>query len=283
MQIVSDPQFDPESDPADPMLDQLLAQARWPEPTADSARRIKSRWNAIARRHRMTPALWCVVYAAAAVIAVFFGSQLLALREQLVNPQLVDLPVGSRVNYLSVAKESSDEASIVSRPANLVERMTLLQGSASSAPNAVSLLAVAPVLSSNNDANDAGDSAELAQLLKQVADPDTQLAALGKLKEMSDPPVRPLMDRLTSPSLDERFAAATALATLDDPRVVEMLVQRAQRNPGQREALVALGLSGSPLAKKALAAMELSSAARAQLLADRKQLLEQSQVFTPRS
>lgn len=283
MQIASDPQFEPESDPSDEMLDRLLAQARWPEPTQEALARTQCRCHAIARRHRVMPAIWPVVYAAAAVIALVCGSQIQVLREGLQNSQAVDVPVGIPVNYLYISGNSHSDESMTSRPANLVERLALLQANTIPIAKPASIAQAQANSLVAGERNHESDAPDLSKFLQQVADPNTQEVALSKFKQMPDPPVSPLLDRLTSLSLDERFAAATALATLDDPRVVELLVQRAQRNPGQREALIALGLSESPLAEEALAGMEISSAARAQLLADRTRLRAQSSVLTPRS
>lgn len=68
-----------ENKEADEALDALLAQARWPEPTKDSTRRLRANWEALAKRGQNPDSFWKArwlkpLLAAAAAIGVVAGA-----------------------------------------------------------------------------------------------------------------------------------------------------------------------------------------------------------------
>ena len=59
----------------DTVLDELLASARWPEPTAESERRLRESWRALSVGPRLQIGRWWIPAAAAVAISLsVFGT-----------------------------------------------------------------------------------------------------------------------------------------------------------------------------------------------------------------
>jgi hypothetical protein len=251
VRLVDDPQFDAFDDPSDASLDRLLAQARWRGADAGTQQRLQSQWNRIAWRHRIAPAIWCIAGAAAAVIVVGVGMAGIALRSRLMRIEPVAIVSSEPVKYLSAAAPAEPAAGLVaSRPANLLERMALLHAVSPGAgqpsaptPDHVAVDTVPPRV--------IADSAPSAQ------------------SDTLTPAVEQLLASLNSASLDERFAAAQALAAMKDDQVVQQLRMLASIESTRREALVALSWTDTAAAARTLSEMHLSPTIQAQLQADR--------------
>jgi hypothetical protein len=84
---------------------------------------------------------------------------------------------------------------------------------------------------------------EVQPLLSQIEATDTRAAALQMVRTTSDPPVEALLRALEGPRIDERFAAARALAEICGARGAgDRLRRMIESNQHRREALAALML-----------------------------------------
>jgi hypothetical protein len=269
VKLVDDPQFDAFDDASDAALNRLLAQARWSDADAVTQQQLRSQWNRIAWRHRIAPAIWCVAGAVAAVMVVAIGMIGISLRSRLMRIEPVVIVSGEPVKYLSVeAPAPPSSSSVASRPANLLERMALLQSAPTSAAQPAS--AVAETVASSHAvgidaAQPVDDTTRLAELPERVI---VDAAASGHA-DILTPAVYQLLATLQSPSLDERFAAAQALAAMKDDQVVQELRMLASVENTRREALAALSWTDTAVAAQTLSEMHLSPTIAAQLRADR--------------
>jgi hypothetical protein len=271
VKLVDDPQFDAFDDASDAALDRLLAQARWSDADAVTQQRLRSQWNRIAWRNRVAPAIWCVAGAVAAVMVVAIGMIGISLRSRLTRMEPVVIVSNEPVKYLSAAAPAEPPAGLVaSRPANLLERMALLQTAPTSAAQPASGIAqtVASVPDHGAFDSTAQSSAEVARLTEPTARVSEGAVAAG-YPDTPTPAVEQLLANLQSASLDERFAAAQALAAMKDDQVVEELRMLASVESTRREALVALSWTDTAAAARTLSELHLSPAIQAQLQADR--------------
>jgi hypothetical protein len=270
VKLVEDPQFDAFDDASDAALDRLLAQARWSDADAVTQQRLRSQWNRIAWRNRVAPAIWCVAGAVAAVMVVAIGMIGISLRSRLMRIETVVIVGGEPVKYLSAAAAEPPAGLVASRPANLLERMALLQTAPTSAAEPASGIAqtVASVPDHGAFDSTAQSSAEVARLTEPTARVSEGAVAAG-YPDTPTPAVEQLLANLQSASLDERFAAAQALAAMKDDQVVEELRMLASVESTRREALVALSWTDTAAAARTLSELHLSPAIQAQLQADR--------------
>jgi DNA-binding protein Fis len=93
------------------------------------------------------------------------------------------------------------------------------------------------------------DEPSIEMILQLVLDAQTRDAVLAGLSSSQRPPVDALIDRLSGPDVQKRFAAARALGAIDDAASLSRLQRMAQSNDHRREALAALLSSATPTAQ----------------------------------
>jgi len=201
--------------------------------------RLRASWLAHSRRRRLIKFASLATAAAAAIVAIVSTSILLRQRPK----DLVATDESPGPKYLMNAPDQFG-----SREPNVVERLAMMQ---KSPPHAVQV--------SNAKASEQDDPNLARELVQRVMDPATRRPALDALQRMNNPPIKPLVQELGSPLVEQRFAAARALAVVNDPSVVPMLCRMVASDVNRREALAALVLCDDPAARQAVTAAAKSS------------------------
>lgn len=201
--------------------------------------------------------------AAAAVIVLSVGVILKVVGPQRPSPELSEMPAKTDVKYLMVTGAVADRPQTVpSRPADLFERLAMLQSAAM------------PAAPSDEPAQGSSEShgalpSQADAILAKLEDEAQRKTAISSLQVMPNPPIDALLAKLESPNVEQRFAAAQALSAIDTPQVIAALSELAKDERTRREALAALKWCVNPLARQALADLQIPAPARQQLEADR--------------
>jgi hypothetical protein len=259
----------------DPALDELLAQARWPEPSFESTERLRRQWGALRQPRVGRPLAWAV--AAGILIAIGSAATSLMLSRDIERPAQV-------VHHAPVMVEAPAAAAprIASREATLQERLALLSASSAvkvkppvPAPAAAPPkqdLAAAPSLphesvravitrariAKSDDARAEavgtllvrGNAESIDAFLSLVLDPATRTSALAALHGAPDGAAEALLAALDHRRVDYRLAAAKSLGSMcEHGGVGARLQQMVRENDNRREALAALvSCPGKPAA-----------------------------------
>ena len=256
-----------EGDASDAMLDELLAQARWPEPDSQSESRLRMRCGMI--RPTRTP-VYRIAMAVAAMIAIVVGIWFVEThpKSQLTVAPPAPASVASPVTVEKYAP--------LVRPLGPVERLVLIEDKQRNAqrakaspqtvkPDPLASLrrldnsALVRVASATNDAERRDDAIrlllernDLQSFLYFVLRPNTRAEALAVLHEMPDPPTSQLLAELNHRQVDYRLAAAKALGGLCDQKIDRTLLLMVATNNHRREAIAALLSCSDPHAKQFL-------------------------------
>jgi hypothetical protein len=244
----------------DARLDALLAQARWPESSDASQRRLLATWSVVSPaqprwRWRFTAA------AAAAAILLASGVVLVQIQR---STHVVTAPSVSvspapvlPAPEVAIRPNSSKEAP---RPPALY-----VAGSREPTPRERLLTSDSP----RRDRNGAiDDNASLLRhatpesiqaYLARVADRQTRWAALSALDGLPNPPVDALLEQLSNPRVALRYAAARALGRIDGPATTAALVGQIERGDRRRESVAALLCSRGENASAVVADIRSSS------------------------
>jgi hypothetical protein len=251
-----DEQFD------DDALDELLSQARWPEPGEQSTRRLIR----VYRRERIGFPRLAPLAAAAAMIAI--GCMVWALNSKTAQPTQV-----SGVNpapTIPATLTRPGTKTIESRPPTLREQFWIdvairesresKSGSGDSSPAAPRVAETKVVVQDPQillaQARNSDDSSRQRELLDQaleqssrldmraylqlVVDLKTSAVARSAILAAKNPPVDQLFGCLNDPLVPLRLAAAELLGEIDGPATAKRLAQMAVDNVNRREALIAL-------------------------------------------
>jgi hypothetical protein len=263
---------------SDDRLDELLAEARWPEPTPESTDRLRRQWTTL-RGPRPLRYTWA---AAAAVLIVIGSAAWLHLRPQRVE---ITAPLAVATAEINVEATPTTPIRIASRDATLHERLALLSTSpppqprpapprpaqprpapqkvvTAEAPHAhqesVSTLVTTARTAKSNEARAEalrallarGDEQGTEAFLSLVLDPATRNSAMAALHDAPEPAAAALLAALDHNRVDYRLAAAKSLGSMcDHGGVGARLQQMVRDNDNRREALAALAsCHGKPAA-----------------------------------
>jgi hypothetical protein len=244
--------------PSDDPLDALLAEARWPEPSAGASRRVEAVWDAISpARSRMTIRPWLWAAAAACVALVTAGLLTAAHTRRHARPTVARVtPAIAPPRAVPITTEPYP-----SRPPNPWELAAMRDAeraqSAQAQPPKPEVATEAPPqpLAPVPPADSGGRQQWLARALsearvdlylKYVRDPATRDDALAATERVQHPPLNQLLDALDDPHEDVRLAAARVLGRIDGPVTTAALVRRVNDPAIRREVLAALMFSDGP-------------------------------------
>lgn len=257
----------------DRTLDELLAQARWPEPSNESTERLRRQWMSLHRPRIGQPAIWAA--AAAVLLAIGLAAWVNMPSRHIEIP--APLVHGPDVN---VETPTVRQSKIAWREATLHERLALLSASSSASPKPAlpapappkqDVAAVPPLhhesvpaivtLARTARSGDAraqacsallarGDAESINAFLSLVLDPATRNSALAALHDAPDGAAEALLAALDHRRVDYRLAAAKSLGSLcEHGGVGARLQQMVRENDNRREALAALvSCPGKPAA-----------------------------------
>ncbi len=256
-----------EGDASDAMLDELLAQARWPEPDSQSESRLRMRCGMI--RPTRTP-VYRIAIAVAAMIAIVVGIWFVETRPR--SRIAVAPPAPPSVAPPVTVEKYAPRV----RPLGPVERLVLIEDKLRNAqrakassqtvkPDPLAWLrrldnaALVRVASATNDAERRDNAIrlllernDLQSFLYFVLRPNTRNEALAVLHEMPNPPTSQLLAELNHRQVDYRLAAAKALGGLCDQKIDRTLLLMVATNNHRREAIAALLSCSDPHAKQLL-------------------------------
>lgn len=268
------------SDASDAMLDELLAQARWPEPGNDAQARLRHGYlraaggslrlfnqpRASARGSKVVRAVIGIAAMIMIVIGVWIGTT------QKNNNHVAIVPPIAPVNPTPEVKKTAPEPFV--RPLGPVERLVLIEDKqrlaqrTKSPPQAVkpdslatlrrldnaALVRVASAATDMNRRDNAIrlllERNDLQSFLYFVLRPNTRAEALAVLHEMPNPPTNELLAELNHRQVDYRLAAAKALGGLCDRKIDRTLMTMVATNNHRREAIAALLSCSDPHAKQ---------------------------------
>jgi hypothetical protein len=243
---------DPSSPAPDP-LDDWLAEARWPEPTAMSTTRLEARWRDLNRPRRTMR--WAMALAASVLIAAMVWMQWPTRSghgEQTVVAAPAPLP-GREPTRLEVTLFAARE------------RNAARKKLAASRPIVASQTPTPPVRVQP------APSIALRPYLERVADEQTRADALAELDRMKSPPTEQLLGFFTDSRADLRVAAALALGRIDGPVLTRRLIEMIERDQSRREAFIALassrGRDARLYVRGAAASEQYASLARSAMIA----------------
>ena len=254
-------------------LDDWLAAARWPEPSAESDRRLREGWRRLRDRHHQVLAM----LAAAAVMALAVGVSWVALRKppaavvrrppQVLPeraPVLAGRPPTLLESMMIQAAEARERRS--SGPAVRTARAKLEPPAAPPVVIHAAQPAPDPIVELINQP----DRLALQRYLELVADRDTRASALAALDRVSSPPTERVIDALRDPRIEIRKAAALTLGRIDGPVLTRRLIGMVAADQNRREALLALTVSRGAAARafvqQATQTPALSALARSTLI-----------------
>ena len=282
---------DPDNLANDPALDELIAAARWPEPSPESERRLREAWLAMSGERRRTAQRrwWGACAAGAAAAAIIIVAVMQWPRRNQPQPDIAQRPV-----TLPVPEPSRPPRTVALwRPAKpwevaLVQLRPRAPVAATTRPHATSrpnsLIArvddaVQSVASGAGDA--AAVAAELradfpADRLEQRLTPiairaaaPRRLAAVGLLAQVATPRSAPLLASLAGdPAVradavagllrvgDVPTLAALAGSAVDDSERRRLLAALLERDPGRAVPVYLAFLSDESTAAAALAALD---------------------------
>lgn len=250
-------------DDEDRRLDALLAQARWPAPGEASTRRLEATWARVspARRQRRWIASPALRFAAAAAVLIAVTAVALLLENS--EPKQAMMPVPrpvevkqSVVPLVQVSDPGLPEDATVRpvfyephwREPTARERLAMC-AEMRRMPRKARAVETQPtnvnetVEPSENRAQAMlreGSAASVREYLQLVGSAETRHAALNALDGVAQPPVEAIFGELSNPRIAIRIAAARALARINGPETVAILVNRVGRDVDRREALAAL-------------------------------------------
>lgn len=260
--------------PRDP-FDDLLASARWPEPSRESIKRLESSWRSLTvRRWRIAPAM---MTAAAAIVIVAGVWMFLTSSHPPAAPLVAVIaptPVSLDVPRLRGRALTSLERSILSaqilkesrKPATAkatTEPVTQARATSSANP---------PIVEKTPENKPrqplAAPAVDIQLCLERIANESTRSEGLVMV-DRSPPPTDALIGRLADPRTEIRLAAALALGRIDGPATTRRLIQMVADNQCRREAFIALASSRSKEAQafmqQATQSSRLSGLARSTL------------------
>jgi hypothetical protein len=260
-------------------LDDLLAQARWPQPSDESGRRLEGAWEDITRSSRRRWPLACTM-SAAAMLLLTAGTAWLTMRPNVrpTNVAVVEPPVQVQlVSHVTISRPPTPREMLLLRMEDLRRSAPTKRESAgvevvSKAPSVAELVKTARLTTDAAERQrilaqllDCGSSA-LPVYLEFVADRATKADALTAARFAQRPPMDALFAQLQSPRADLRVAAANVLGEIDGPIVTQKLIELITADRNRREAFLALASSRGTEAQNFLRAAtesaELSSWAR---------------------
>ena len=266
-------------------LDDLLAQARWDEPSAASRTRLQETWRGLTQRSRA--AVWRWSASAAAVVVIGIGGAWLAMQLRTTRPTLAVAP--SPPPATPIVRQAVTWRAVTARDVLLMRLADRERGAAAAAaaaaaavsatapaaPPTVDPAAIAAKARRTNDAVqrrqllaaliDAGESS-LTAYLEFAADPATKADALAALRSATTRPVDALFAQMRSPRADLRVAAASVLGEINGPQVTQKLIGMIAAEENRREAFLALascrGEEARDFLRRAAQSEALSSFAR---------------------
>jgi hypothetical protein len=274
-------------------LDEWLAQARWPELSAESTARLRQQWLALrGSRWQMLAPL-----SAAAIVLLAIGLAWLTQRKPPITPP----PVANA----SSANASIRPALLAGRPPTVLESMMIRAAedrekkkksatkpapqstviavrnppprSSTTPPNPIratppaALPASRPpdrldwivnLLTSRNEP-------DVQRYLDLVADPVKRHDALAALARVASPPTERMLAALGDPRYERRVAAALVLGRIDGPVLTRRLIEMVAADQNRREALIALassrGADARAFVRQAAQSSEFAGLARSTL------------------
>jgi hypothetical protein len=269
----------------DDELDRLLRQARWPEPTAESAQRLTRRWAELSRRPSMP--IWRPILAIAAAVAiVLIGGRMfrradvkpvprIAVRPTVVIEVRTEVPAAGRpltdielAVFRVIDKQqhaakpivlASPRQGVALVPAVIGWPMPAVEKPAVAvvpAPPDPARLAERAIITAGKDRDRALDQlvairpARAAQpVLDLLARPETSPAMIAALARHPAGWSDVLFAALNDRRVPVRSAAAITLARIDGPVNTARLIAMANADVNRREAIAALVRIESPDAR----------------------------------
>jgi hypothetical protein len=201
-------------------LDELLAQARWPDVPAESSARQRAQWSAISPSRRSRWKAWALSSAAAVVVV----AAIVWTNRSPTNSAVV-------VN-IETQPSAAVTLSYPSRPVTRRDELLIRMAELRTSEHRVS----------RNDA--AAHARQAAELLERV-----RAEMPGAVETVLDPQTPPavrqgvinaLFAQMEDSNVENRLIAARALADIDGPQTIARLGRMIDQNVSRREALAAL-------------------------------------------
>lgn len=236
-------------------LDRLLAQARWPEPSAESLRRLDAAWSQLAPSPRRTRKLWwTAVAAAAAVLLIAFATSFLLLRND--SQKIVNVPTDPETPTDRIAEAP---VVIASRAPSLWEQAAMLNADSPAAAIDRIQPAIDQAIAALTNPPRADLYVIAASLLRSGDRPAIERHLLDDLDRRSGPEriaaIRILGATGTEASLpvllamseeEEQRAAAASIAELVTPAQLAALIENEPDADRQRRLLGILATHPAP-------------------------------------
>lgn len=223
-------------------LDDLLAQARWPKPTAESRQRLDAAWDEITRSRLRMWSTIAATAAAALVIGVGVWTSMQRPHASAPIAKVIDPPM-SEPAYVTL---------VVGREPTFRER-AMLRMAEREAAMTKHVKEPSPVVNEPPAADARDQGSKVAKMLESprtieaylelVADRTTRDEALAALHQTKKVRVDALFAHLQSPRADLRVAAAEALGELNGPVITRRLITMIRADQNKREAYLALASS----------------------------------------
>jgi hypothetical protein len=228
-------------------LDDLLAKARWPEPTAGASRRVEEVWESITPARRagtIHPWRW----AAAACVVLAGITALVMSRSRHSQPVQIVKNDPAPLTAVDV------RPAYPSRPPNPWELAAIRE---TMKPKVVKAPLPAPIAvvpqpppTMRQKLAQYLSNGEVEVYLSYVRNPATRSVALAAADDVAHPPLQSLLAALDDPHESIRIAAARTLGHIDGPVTTAALIQRINDRSSRREALAALLFSDGPEANR---------------------------------
>jgi len=243
----------PEQFSEDDLLDHLLAQAKWPEPTpqsVDRLRRLYFRTRGSDRVRALLP------IAAAAIIVITISAWVWMSsphrKKQIAVTSPSSVPIVPAVQ--SRSPTSFEQAILYSIPKQprksghttkpstqpSLQPPTTLAQLARQAPSGKGRQNLLSSLLRHRTAN------AVSLYLQFVESPQTRSDALAALDDVPEPVIAEMFNCLDDSRISTRMAAARALGRIDGPVITARLAAMVEQNQNRREALAALISSDGP-------------------------------------
>jgi hypothetical protein len=264
---------DPTRDADDAALDELLSQARWPEPSVGSEARLRAAYLQV-RAPRQSNWMLHAVTAMAAVLAIACGIWFVAQSQHKPSGPIVLVPQWPSVPSVPVTQ--AEKVPLV-RTLGPAERLVLIADKRERAARKATQQQPAPpkdplaqlrrldssaltrMATATTDAPRRRDAIsvilernDLQSFLYFVLRPSTRDDAIAVLHAMPNPPTQELLAELNHQQVDYRLAAAKALGGICNHEIDRKLMTMVATNNHRREALAALLSCSDPRAKQML-------------------------------
>lgn len=253
-------------------LDDLLAQARWPQAKLDARARLVGVYRAEGSRlARRTVFVRSALALAASVMIVFSVSRFTRFdrppkRDGSVSVQPVvrqRIALEPRVPMIVRPPTNLETAIIATRRPRKPAAAPAPAPMAKNQPEIVDVSAIARELNKPDLPSERrqillarlveeGSVRSMQVFLDAITRGATRGDALAAIDRLKQPPIEKLIATLRDPVVDRRIAAARALGYVNGPALTNRLIRMAENDESRREAMIALACSRGEAAQKYL-------------------------------